>query len=834
MAATKRIKAGLLKKFERHRVVFWYDSKEDLRDEFEALELTGVEKVELDNNEFEVKYRLLREMPKEKFLLYKCGPQPPDLDNWLLDVLLTEGLFDTDQASIWLGEVGLGIEYTDLTRDHPQYFNTAKRRDCLKTMLDESDTLAGVRLKMLAVCVGSEPAIAAVLKSLLAEAAKERGEKIGLISSCGLATFFWGRVRLDYGYESAEPNIQDFVLALFKSCYAMSLGETSRLKPEAQVFLKEWKNNRLSTESFRILSGRCARDLQIDENLVERDIRDLEGIDYFRVIDEKILVDLVRAVIDGTISAQECDRIVGARRVGHWYAEFEDSYLAVSYASRFLDLLKEIKPMMESIDAGIENYSRTWFKLDQCYRRFIFRARACDQASLRETLVEKIDDFYSNHFLLPINDSWQGLLDKADGWSASSITPQTAFFTSQVIPLLNKDQKVVVVISDGLRYEIGAELVERVRSLARFEADVEPMLASLPSYTQLGMAALLPHTELTIRDDKMGSVLVDGRDSRGTANRGKILSLAGSKCTVAIQAADFLGLSYEENRSFVKDHDLVYVYHNHIDATGDDPKTEERVFEAVKTSLEELEKIIKRASDGASNIIVTADHGFIYQSHALAESDYSTADATGQGVTKKDRRFVVGRGLKAHPGLRKMSAAELGLGGDLEFQIAKSINRLRLSGSGSRYVHGGASLQEVVLPIVKIKKRQQSGTTEVDVEILKGGVSVITTGQLLITFYQTEPVREKVLPRKVRVGLYADDNKLISDIHEILFDSDSDNAREREKQIQVTLTNEAEQYNEQEVVLRLDELVFARSSEYREYNSVRYSLRRSFSSDFDS
>ena len=38
--------------FLRHRIVFWYDVKKELRGEFEALILPGVELIELANNEF--------------------------------------------------------------------------------------------------------------------------------------------------------------------------------------------------------------------------------------------------------------------------------------------------------------------------------------------------------------------------------------------------------------------------------------------------------------------------------------------------------------------------------------------------------------------------------------------------------------------------------------------------------------------------------------------------------------------------------------------------------------------------------------------------------------
>ncbi|MEA3386349.1 MAG: BREX-1 system phosphatase PglZ type A, partial [Thermodesulfobacteriota bacterium] len=93
------IQEPLKKIFDRHRIVFWYDTDKELRADYEALDLPDVIKVELDNNEFGIKHRILRKEPKAKFLIYHEGEQPDDLNNWLLDVLLAQGEFRTDQAS---------------------------------------------------------------------------------------------------------------------------------------------------------------------------------------------------------------------------------------------------------------------------------------------------------------------------------------------------------------------------------------------------------------------------------------------------------------------------------------------------------------------------------------------------------------------------------------------------------------------------------------------------------------------------------------------------------------------------------------------------------------
>ena len=108
---SNRISGALATLFEKHRIVFWYDAKKELRANFESIFLPDVTKVEIANNEYALKYHILREEPKQKFLLYHEGPQPEDLQNWLLDVLLAQGEFRADQVGLWLAELELGLEF---------------------------------------------------------------------------------------------------------------------------------------------------------------------------------------------------------------------------------------------------------------------------------------------------------------------------------------------------------------------------------------------------------------------------------------------------------------------------------------------------------------------------------------------------------------------------------------------------------------------------------------------------------------------------------------------------------------------------------------------------
>jgi len=841
-----RIAQALTRLFERHRIVFWYDAKQELRNDFEALSLPSVEKLELTNNEYGIKYRILREQPEQKFLLYREGPQPADLENWLLDVLLAQGEFRTDQIGLWLSELELGMEFADLVQTHAEFFQAIARKAALNKLLKADDTAGQIRIKMLAVCTGSDPRMDAVVEQLLDELSEDNpGEKFETIQCCKLDDYFWEQMKRLYGYVSPEPSLRDFVVQLFKDCYFQNFTDpypltTHHLSSDALVFLKRWKGIRRFERGFEALSGECAEVLGIEQDLAKRDFRELIELDYFRLIDQKIISDLVREVASRTVSSGDVALWLRQRRQGHWYSEYLHLYGAIDYAAQFMEKLTGLSGQWSEVATNhwplatwIERYAKSWYLIDQLYRKFIYHVRLSGQASLMGALTEQIENLYSNNYLLKVNDRFQSSVDAVSRWDAQPIPLQRHFFERWVRPFLRKDNKVCVIISDAMRFEIGDELLRLIRQEDRYSAELEPMLSMLPSYTQLGMAALLPHKELAIADSDTGTVQVDGQSSQGLANRIKILGQSIPQLATALKADELMTMRGDDCRALVRDHDVIYVFHNRIDATGDKRESEERVFEAVEETLQDLIRLIKKLTGAnVSNLLVTSDHGFLYQNRAIAESDFSGVDAEGEVILFRDRRFVLGKGLKDVAGLRTFVPAELALAGNIEVQIPKSINRLRLQGSGSRFVHGGATLQEVVLPVLRINKKRQSDVTAVEVDILRGSSSVITSGQLAVVLYQTRPVTDKVQPRALRVGIYTEAGELISDSHDLSFDLSSDNPREREIPVRFMLTRKAEEANGREVILKLEEK-HAGTSHFKEYKSLRYLMRRSFTSDFD-
>lgn len=137
---SERIQQALLKVFERHRIVFWRDAKKELRNDLEWPQLTGMQKIGLTNNKFGVKQRIPCEEPENKFLLNHEEPQSEDLENWLLDVQLTQGEFRAGQVAICLSELELDLQLADLVQAHVEFSRAVKRKDSRKRLLSGDDT----------------------------------------------------------------------------------------------------------------------------------------------------------------------------------------------------------------------------------------------------------------------------------------------------------------------------------------------------------------------------------------------------------------------------------------------------------------------------------------------------------------------------------------------------------------------------------------------------------------------------------------------------------------------------------------------------------------------
>ncbi len=831
MSEVTSVRPHLERRFVDQRVVFWHDVEGQYTSDLASLDLPGVTTVRVANDEYAIKNRLLHDQPNDRFLVYRTGQVPAGIDNWLLDLELAYGVFTADRSSLVTQDLGLTADGIDeVVQTHEKFFNAGKRVQSLKALLTPEDDAARLRAKMSAVVLSQrEHSLLELTRTLLSENARGQHAKYDALVEYALADFYWRGVASIYGYESASPSMDDFILWIFRKAISGFASERPGGLQNIQLDFASFRNDRRSQGALSTLAKRASTDLDYKASIQDASFRDLVSVDLFEETDRKIIADLARAVTEQTVTAREVGEVVRARQSSVWIDGYRQLYAAIGAAAQLLSELSTIDFTFSSFDEALERYRTDWFRIDQLYRQFTYARRTYEGPHPLDPLREQVEKRYTNKFVYELGNAWQKQVDGAGKWSSTAMRSQRSFYGDYVEQLVRDEKKAVVIISDALRYEVAEELGSRIRQEDRFDADLEAVLGVLPSYTQLGMAALLPHRTLKHSADGK-TVLADDQPTNGTAFRKKILEGVGG---TAIQAEDFKALSPEERREVFKNNRVLYIYHDVIDATGDKQGTERRVFEAAELALSELVDLVKKAANAnATNIFVTADHGFLFQDEELPEQFFLSEAPQGDNILVKNKRYVLGHGLKVDFAFTTFSSVQLELDSDIEVQIPKSIHRLRLPGGGSRFVHGGATLQEVVVPVLAVNKKRKSDTRLVNVKVLPD-TDKITTGQLVVKLFQSEPVSDKVQARTLRAGLYVGETLISNDPQpELTFDSASPEQRDRYQNVQLLLNKDANDYNNRAVEFRLEERI-PNTNQWRVFEKAMYTLKRSFTSDFD-
>lgn len=820
----------LVDRFSHTPILTWRDEHgeftgmlDDVRD---AIVELGVEitVIAIDNNEFGTKNRLFTAADGEKFLLHRVGAVPADRDNWLLDVELGYGVFTADATDILVRDLGLASsEAKTVIAAHEVFFRSQDRVEQLRALLTSEDDANWIRAKMSAVVLGlrgeGSHRLHTITFTLLDDLAGESTVKYDKLVEFSLDTFFWDGCRTIYGYIAEDPTVRGLATWLFDQ--ARNGWPTARTP--ARIDFEQWRKDSANRNTFTTLALRAQEALNIktqfqNENL---DLDALVGNDLFPIIDTVLLNALAGAALHGKLSPEKADEIVRRRATTTWFSDHEHSYRAVAAAAGCLARIDVFQPEILDPAAGITAYADTWSRIDRDYRTFRYHAER-HESDVPATLTDLVDRRYTVDYQQPLAEAWQGQVDTLERWRIDGITPLGQFAQFD----LPSKAKTLVIISDALRYEIGVELAERITAEDRFTATVEPRLATLPSFTQLGMASHLPHQRLQIRDGS--TVLADGKSTQGSANRKAIF---GTVNATTLDYEDARAKSKDEIRSLWSAHDAVVVYHNTIDATGDKADSERRTPEACVSALDEITSLIKRLSKNvrATRILVTADHGFLYQANELEPGFYLSESPHGNEVLAKKRRYVLGRGLVPNPAFTLWRSDQLGLDGDMEVQIPKSLHRLRIQGYGVRFVHGGATLQEVVVPLVSITHSRTSDTSKVATSI-NTSTPTITSSSYSLMISQTEPVTAKRRGRLLRVGIWHDEELLSNEV-DVHADSPSADQRERYFPVDLALNDEAGKYEGKSLEVRVDEVVDGLVIPRYQHTTV--TLQRTFGGFYD-
>ena len=865
--------------FEKHRVIFWNDADGEFSESLADIAPDGVAILRVaETGALAAKIRLELDEPQTKFLVYAAHAQPEPDKDWLLDVRKYSKNFTADSASLLLNELGLQTQkLRDYLNRRKVFFAGKDRLARLKQQkIDAFDGERELDKKMIAVIVrADQPETFTILLKLftswLDEAMRENAAPPEFapivfkeLEKYDLFEPFWNLVRETFGYQSAQPNLYELAAHLFVTDFARHAAEKlpNHLKPlflesstgglNASVFLANWRNNVAHQGNYRKIAEIVEREINAADWIEKIEARNLTECETFEIVERRVIRDLRDRLLAPLPSdTNDWRSLINARLDRFWARGAENSYRSV-YAA--LAAALDFQILRDRYEGGFNYpnaaaifsaYEKDLYKFDQTYRQFCEFSGQIKFAGwdVLKPLAANIENAYGNWFLENLAVAWGKAVEHEklfENWKIEGAANQYNFFGKYVKPLAveSAERKIYVIISDAFRYECAEELTRMLNTEARknnnalLEANLSALLGVVPSYTALGKAVLLPFETIDYKtiNPNADVLYTDGASSAGMSNRNSVMNKHNGLATTS---EEFIKLGKDAGREFVRDARIIYIYHDLIDSIGDSASSESETFDAVRQTLGELRNLVNYIfnSLNGSQILITADHGFLFQENAPAVIDKSSLDVKSADVLKRKKRYVINQQLSGQENAWHGKIANTAhINGAMEFLIPKGANRFHFSG-GARFVHGGAMPQEICVPLITIKKlrgktAEKSTVSRVGITLL-GNLTRIVNNVQRFEFIQTEAVSERNLPRTVKISMRDENGVLISNEQTVTFDSSSNSMDDRRKNVAITLrTGNYDRTKTYALVLTDSEAVI------KEYLRYPLTIDIAFGSDF--
>ena len=770
---------------QKRHIIFWYDSKKEFKDLIDELNLNDVKITKLTKsidkkgeliytNIFKTKYTLEVEDTNSNYLIYSEYPRAIDSENYLLDIEKYSEFFEADKSAMIVEELKLdrtNYRFGEIIREYSSFFANKERREKLIKLIERPEFLdeEEFKLSILSTISGAKTVdILEILKNIILNR-----NKLQDIEKWMNLEFLFSEIKKKFDIE--VTSFEQFLKILMVTDFYFELGKKPHTnlenyfkgrKNELYIFTDSLLQNKQSSEIIRAEFYELAKDLNIKDRIDELELDySIKGT-AFEYFDKVIIKDIIEIFNSEIIDYDKYKKYIEIRLDNSlWREEYQHFYnalLAVNNFFRIKDSL--IIEDREELREIFKDYTKNYFLIDKLYRDFYYsydKIKNNELTPLFDTLKSKIDKFYEIDYLEKLLALWSSKV-----YEREKLPQQKDFYKNNIV---KADVRTVVIISDALRYEVGYEISQKLRKEANVkEIKIEAMLTDLPSRTFLGMANLLPCKKERDIDLVSAKVLIDGIDSQGTENREKILKTSCEESS-AISFDNFYKLNRVKQEEFIKGKKVIYIYHDSIDAIGDKAKTENNTFNACKDAVENIVSLSKLLSSlGVVNIYITSDHGFLYEKKEVEE--YNKIELKNTKYKSIGKRYAIYEKEVEEKGCVTLKLDSL-------YGVFPEKNqRIKASGSGLQFVHGGASPQEMIIPLINYKSGANSKKiSKVQVRI-RESVAKITSNLTKFSIYQIEAVsiKDKFIERDVSVALYDGDVR-VSDEKKLKLNSIEEN-----------------------------------------------------------
>lgn len=767
------------------RIIFWYDERKDFKDIIPELQLDNVKIIsiqkgkdrrgnEIFTNIFKIKYTLEYEDLDSNYLIYSEYPKPEDAENLLIDIERYSEFFIADKSAMIIEEFKLdrnNYAVVQVVKEHIDFFASKERKEKLVRFIEKPDQIDARELKrsILAVITNSKSSdIREIVKNVIINQ-----DNLQIIDKWMGIKFLYDEIKDEFGVE-----IDDFT-KFIKVIMTVFFYRELQVKPhtnlenyycgktnEIYIFVSSLLQSKQFSKEICKIFYEYGKELNIAQRIDELDLDTLAQGTAFEYFDKLIIKQIALSLNSELLDYEKYLKYINIRLDNTLWKEEYIEYYKMLIAALEIFRIKEVLVLKEKDLKGIfKDYTENYYKVDRFYREFFSaydRIKVKNSISALDELEKKISYFYDTEYLDQLLEIWSQKIQEKD-----DIPAQRNFYGKYI---KSEDIRTAVVISDGLRYEVGSEIAERLsKELSAKEITIEGVLTDLPSITPVGMANLLPDNNRVI--DLPDKIFTVGNiSSNTTENREKILQQVSPESS-AITFGDFKNMSRAEQDNYVKGKKVIYIYHDTIDSIGDKGKTEDKTFEACESAVKDITGIIKLLSSlGIVNVFITSDHGFMYERKPVEEYNKIDLDKTNGEPLNLGKRYAI---YKEKVEQKGCVTAEL----DGYYGVfPKKNQRIKVSGSGLQFVHGGISPQEMIIPVIQYRGGANSK------KAVKTGVRIrensgkITSNLTKFAVYQLNAVdpNDKVIERDISAALY-DGNVRVSNEIRIRLNATEDN-----------------------------------------------------------
>lgn len=814
--------AAPLPEFHKRRIIFWYDEELEFADKLDGISLDNARLIKLTGtNSFAVKKLLAADDTEENYLVYCPVVYDRPEDNWLLNIELYSGeIFRADLYTMWMDEMGLVQSQVlrNCVKHYRVFFGDENRRRMFSKFAPGVSTPSQFHLAVMAAVCGLKDVsyngiIRQVIKNGLDSGNNPVYKSLVKYEACKA---FWALAAQATGYKNDEkPDIAVLALhilltSLTRTVRREYLGGLEKYISIAHQsyccdFISDWLHSD-DAGSLRSTAEYAEDELRLYQRFENLDIDELSDIECLPCINEIILSKLMTEIKNQIIRTDVIVKTVEKRRVMAWYDSVSEYYNGLLRIAAMQSFFVEHSSGFHSAAAKDvwNKYTADYYRMDTYYRQFHVCFQNCLKKSdellddLFKAVADKAEALYSGWYLTGLDSNWTSVCgdDMERFGHIEGVDYQEDFYGSNVRKC---DSRVFVIISDALRYEVAVTLADQLRRDTQSMVNLSSVCGIFPTITPYGMAALLPHRNLSVEKKSNGNlnILADGLPT-DSLNREKVLTKENPD-SVVLQYRDIIKLNQSEQKELVRDKQIIYIYHDRIDKASHISDSD--VFPACDDAINELKNLVltitkPKGFDGR-RIFITADHGFLYTYDPLAEDDKVSKNGwNGQEVEYGRRYAIMNKG--AHPEYLQQ-VRYLDGNSDYDAFTPKENIRIKMSGSGMNYVHGGISLQEMVVPVIDYHdlrsdtKAYQRNKDRIDSKPVT--ISLVSTGRKIcnmifsLNFFQKDAVSGNHISANYLVCFTDSAGKTVSDTVKIIADKTSGNTQDRTFRCSFSLKN---------------------------------------------